>query len=65
MILFEFLHRVKFKYVIKTYLGEILFEIYKDKKGKYWRWLWEIFIDWINLNEELIKRGYAKEFMKK
>lgn len=35
LILFEFLHRVKFKYVIKTYLGEILFDIYKDKKGKF------------------------------
>lgn len=44
---------------------KIILKSYKDKKGKYWRWLWEIFIDGINLNEELLKRGYANEFMKK
>ena len=44
---------------------EILLKSYKDKKGKYWRWLWEIFIDWENLNEELVKIWYAVEYMKK
>ncbi|MDQ7022251.1 MAG: thermonuclease family protein [Candidatus Gracilibacteria bacterium] len=53
-------------YVRERILGkQIILKSYKDKKGKYGRWLGEIFIDGENLNEELVKMGYAVEFMKK
>ena len=35
----------------------------KDSKGKYGRYLCEIFIDNISLNFELIKEGLAKEYI--
>ena len=41
---------------------EITMKTYKDKKGKYGRWLAEIFIDGINLNKQLIDMGYAVEY---
>lgn len=35
---------------------------YKDKKGKYGRWLAEIFLDGENLNEWLLNEGYAVKY---
>lgn len=34
-----------------------------QKRGKYGRWLCEVYVDGVNLNEDLVKKGYAKEFM--
>jgi micrococcal nuclease len=44
---------------------EILLETKKDKKGKYGRYLGEIFIkeesgSWININDTLVNKGFAK-----
>lgn len=43
---------------------EIIIKTQKDRKGKYGRWLGELFIDGININEQLIAEGYAVEYMK-
>ena len=40
-------------WVIKTY---------KDRKGKYGRWLVELFVDGININKQLITEGLAKVY---
>ena len=34
----------------------------KDKKGKYGRWLGEVYIEEENINQWLISEGYAKEY---
>jgi len=34
----------------------------KDKKGKYGRWLGEVFVEDENINQWLITEGYAKEY---
>ena len=34
----------------------------KDKKGKYGRWLGEVFVEEENINQWLITEGYAKEY---
>ena len=40
-------------------------KVYKDKqRGKYGRWLCEVFVDGMNLNEHLIKKGYVGEYGK-
>jgi micrococcal nuclease len=39
---------------------EVILKTYKDKKGKYGRWLAEVFIEEENLNEWLINEGLAK-----
>lgn len=36
----------------------------KDKKGKYGRWLAEVWKDDTNINEWLISEGFAKEYKK-
>ena len=43
---------------------DVIIKSYKDKKGKYGRWLAEVIIDWKNLNEELVSIGYAEEYLK-
>ena len=35
----------------------------KDKKGKYGRWLGEVFIGEENINQWLITEGYGKEYL--
>ncbi len=34
----------------------------RDKKGKYGRWLGEVFVEDENINQWLISEGYAKEY---
>jgi micrococcal nuclease len=58
------------KYVEKVIpIGSVItLKTYKDKKGKYGRWLGEILLfdeatrEFINLNEQLIILGYAKKY---
>jgi len=42
---------------------EIIIKTYKDKKGKYGRWIAEVFYDGneISLNEQLINEGLAEK----
>jgi micrococcal nuclease len=42
----------------------VILKTYRDKKGKYGRWLAEIFVNDENINNTMIKLGYAKSFMK-
>ncbi len=37
----------------------ILIETFKDKKGKYGRYLATVFLDSVNINEWLVQNGYA------
>jgi len=41
----------------------IIVRTHKDKTGKYGRLLAEVFIDNVNINEELIKKDLAVEYM--
>ena len=50
--------------------SEIILKTYKDSKGKYGRWLGEIFVPdeadnlkLVNLNEKLISGGYAERYV--
>tara|TARA_R100000231_G_scaffold18031_1_gene18495 strand:+ start:444 stop:770 length:327 start_codon:yes stop_codon:yes gene_type:complete len=44
-------------------LGEqVIIKTSKDKKGKYGRWLGEVFVEDENINQWLISEGYAKEY---
>ncbi len=40
---------------------EIILRTIKDKKGKYGRWLGEIWHEEVNINEQLVELGMAKE----
>ena len=42
---------------------QVTIKTYKDKKGKYGRWLAEIIHEEENINEWLLTEGYAKPFM--
>ena len=42
----------------------VIIKTIRDKKGKYGRYLAEIFIDGVNINELLIEKGHAVEYMK-
>ena len=49
--------------------SDILLKTYKDSKGKYGRWLAEIYVPdeattgaMININEKLVQGGYAKRY---
>ena len=42
----------------------IIIKTAQDKKGKYGRWLGEIILDNININDWLLSEGYAKEYGK-
>jgi len=41
---------------------EVIIKTSKDKKGKYGRWLGEVFVEDENVNQWLITEGYAKEY---
>lgn len=54
--------------IVRDYVrGEILntfvlIKTHKDKKGKYGRWLAEVFKDGNSLNDELLSLGFAKPY---
>ena len=37
-------------------------DTHKDKKGKYGRWLGEVFMEEENINQWLLKEGYARTY---
>ncbi len=39
---------------------EVIVKTYKDQRGKYGRWLAEIWLGDRNINQWLVKKGYAK-----
>jgi len=41
---------------------EVIIKTSKDKKGKYGRWLGEVFVEDENINQWLLKEGYAKAY---
>jgi len=41
---------------------KVIIKTSKDKKGKYGRWLGEVFVEDENINQWLISEGYAKEY---
>ena len=47
----------------KIYGKEIILKTYKDKKGKYGRWLGEVFLDGVNLNQQLLEEGLAEPYL--
>ena len=38
---------------------DIILETHKDKKGKYGRWLGTLYIDGLNVNEDMVNKKYA------
>jgi micrococcal nuclease len=43
---------------------QVLLRTHKDSKGKYGRWLAEVFIDNWNINEKMLQLGLAEEYKK-
>ena len=42
-------------------LGQhVVIQTYKDKKGKYGRWLCKVWFDGVDVNDLLVKKGYAE-----
>jgi micrococcal nuclease len=41
---------------------DVIIRTHKDRKGKYGRWLAELFIDGININKQMITEGLAEEY---
>jgi micrococcal nuclease len=41
---------------------EVILKTHKDQKGKYGRWLAEVYLDGVNLNEKLIEEGLAEPY---
>jgi len=41
---------------------DIIIKTFKDKKGKYGRYLAEIYVNNININELMVKQGFAKPY---
>ena len=53
---------------LECYKDKLILETFKDKQGKYGRYLGVIYrgnIDKISLNDELLEKGYAVEYGKK
>jgi micrococcal nuclease len=38
---------------------DVIIKTHKDKEGKYGRWIAEVFVDGMSLNEQLVKQGHA------
>lgn len=48
------------EHLLKRILNkEVLLQTFKDKKGKYGRWLAVVYLDGIDINRELIDEGLA------
>lgn len=47
------------RHKIKEVDGQLSMRTYKDSQGKYGRWLAELFIDDVNINQELLRLGLA------
>jgi micrococcal nuclease len=41
---------------------EVIIKTEKDSKGKYGRWLGTIYLDEVNINEQLISEGLAEKY---
>lgn len=41
---------------------QVIIKTSKDKKGKYGRWLGEVFVEQENINQWLLREGYAKAY---
>ena len=41
---------------------EVILNTYRDRSGKYGRWLATVWCDGVNLNKEMIKLGLANEY---
>lgn len=39
---------------------QIIIKTLKDKKGKYGRYIGEIYLDGVNINDEIVKAGFAE-----
>jgi micrococcal nuclease len=48
---------------LDTDLDKIIIKTIKDGKGKYGRYLAEIYVDGVNINKQLIAEGLAKVYM--
>lgn len=49
-------------YTAKNSGKDIIVKTFKDRKGKYGRYIGEIFIDGISINKLMITEGYAKAY---
>ena len=38
---------------------EVIIKTHQDKKWKYWRYLWEIYLEWNNINNLMLDNWYA------
>jgi micrococcal nuclease len=43
-------------------MKNVIIKTYKDKTEKYGRWLAEIFLDDMNINQTMVEDGYAKDY---
>ena len=51
-------------YLVEAVMGKegVLLRTHRDRKGKYGRWLGELFVDERNINRELVENGLAVEY---
>ena len=47
-----------------TNAEDIVIKTFKDRKGKYGRYIGEVFVDGLSLNKELLQLGLAEEYKK-
>ena len=58
---FAALHRLQS--LIEAEAFRLIVRTYKDRRGKYGRWIVELWtVDGINLNERMVSDGFAREF---
>lgn len=49
--------------ILESPAGRVRIKTYKDKKGKYGRWLAELFIGEENLNQWMVNNGHARKYI--